>query len=63
MRGSAGGGLRKIVCGGERAGEKQPGLYCMVKTLKNLLCQNQKSFDSETWHVVSGTQALQSLHK
>ena len=30
------------------------------KTLKNLL-QNQKSYDLETWHVESGTQALQSL--
>ena len=31
MRGSAGGGgvgLRKIVRGGVRAGEKNPGLYC-----------------------------------
>ena len=29
MRGSAG-GLRKIVRGGERAGEKTLGLYCMT---------------------------------
>ena len=28
VRGSAG-GLRKIVRGGERAGEKNPGLYCI----------------------------------
>ena len=34
----------------------------MVKILKNLL-QNQKSYDLETWHVASGTQALQSLYK
>ena len=32
----------------------------MVKILKNLLLQNQKSYDLETWHVASGTQALQS---
>ena len=32
------------------------------KNLKNLL-QNQKSYDLETWHVVSGTQALQRLYK
>ena len=32
------------------------------KNLKNLLLQNQKSYDPETWHVVSGTQALQSLY-
>ena len=35
----------------------------MVKTLKNLLLQNQKSCDLETWHVALGTQALQSLYK
>ena len=29
VRGSAG-GLRKIVRGGERAGEKTPGLYCTI---------------------------------
>ena len=33
------------------------------KNLKNLLLQNQKSHDLETWRVASGTQALQSLHK
>ena len=35
----------------------------MVKTFKNLLPQNQKSYDLETWHVALGTQALQSLYK
>ena len=30
---------------------------------KNLLLQNQKSCDLETWHVASGTQALQSFYK
>ena len=35
----------------------------MVKTFKNLLLQNQKSYDLETWHVAFGTQAQQSLHK
>ena len=29
---------------------------------KNLLLQNHKSYDLETWHVISGTQALQSLY-
>ena len=28
------------------------------KNLKNLLLQNQKSYDLETWHIASGTQAL-----
>ena len=32
----------------------------MVKTFKNLLLQNRKSYDLETWHAASGTQALQS---
>ena len=35
----------------------------MVKTFKNLLLQNQNSYDLETWHVALGTQALQSLYK
>ena len=30
---------------------------------KNLLLQNQKSYDLETWHVASGTQTLHSLYK
>ena len=32
----------------------------MVKTFKNLLLKNQKTYDLETWHVALGTQALQS---
>ena len=39
-----------------------PWLY-IVKTFKNLLLQNHKSYDLETWHVASGTEALQSLYK
>ena len=35
----------------------------MVKNFKNLLLQNQKSYDLETWHVALGTQALQSFYK
>ena len=35
----------------------------MLKTLKNLLLQNQKSYDLETCHVALGTQALQNLYK
>ena len=33
------------------------------KTLKNLLLQNQKSYDLEAWHVSLGSQVLQSLYK
>ena len=35
----------------------------MVKIFKNLLLQNRKSYDLETWYAASGTQALQSLYK
>ena len=31
----------------------------MVKTFKNLLLQNRKSYDLETWNAALGTQALQ----
>ena len=30
----------------------------MVKTFKNLLLQNQESFEAESWCIVSGTQVL-----
>ena len=33
------------------------------KNLKKILLQNQMSYDLETWHVASVTQALQSLYK
>ena len=33
------------------------------KTFKNLLLQNQKAYDFETWHEASGNGALQSLYK
>ena len=32
-----------------------------IKTLKIFFLQNQNFYDLETWHVASGTQALQSL--
>ena len=32
------------------------------KTFKNPLLQNQKAYDFETWHEVSGGGALQSLY-
>ena len=35
----------------------------MVKTFKNLLLQNQKAYDFETWHEASRNGALQSLYK
>ena len=33
------------------------------KNLQKLFLQNQKSYDLETWHAISGTQVLQSLYK
>ena len=33
------------------------------KTFKNLLLQNRKSCDHETWHAALGSQVLQSLYK
>ena len=33
------------------------------KPVENLLLRNQKSYDLETWHAASGTQALQSSYK
>ena len=33
----------------------------MVKTLKNLLLQNQDSFEAESCYIASGTQGLPSL--
>ena len=39
VRGSAG-GLRKIVRGGERAGEKNPGLYCSYKEVVPILADH-----------------------
>ena len=33
------------------------------KNFENLLFQNRMSYDLETWHVASGTQALQGLYK
>ena len=42
---------------------KMAAMLYMVKTFENLLLQNQMSYDLETWHVASGTQALQSLYK
>ena len=33
------------------------------KALKNLLLQNQKSFEAESWYISSGTQGLPCLFK
>ena len=35
----------------------------IVKPFKNLLLQNRKSYDLETWQTAKGTRALQKLYK
>ena len=35
----------------------------LIYDRKNLLLKTLKSYDLETWHVESGTQALQSFYK
>ena len=39
---------------------KMAAMPIYVKTFKNLLLQNQKSYDFKVWHVSLGVQALQS---
>ena len=53
-------GGRKVCINGPGHMTKMAPCPYMVKTFKNLL-QNQKSYDLETWHAASGTQALQRL--
>ena len=56
-------GGTKVCINGPGHMTRWPPCPYMVKTFKNLLLQNQKSYDLENWHVAFGTQALQSLYK
>ena len=56
-------GGTKVCINGPGHMTKMAAMPIYGKNLKNLLLQNQKSYDLETWHVASGTQALQSLYK
>ena len=56
-------GGTKVYINGPGHMTKMPPCPYMVKTFKNLLLQNQKFYELETWHVALGTQALQSLYK
>ena len=38
-------------------------MAAMAINSKNLLLQNQKAYDFETWHEASGNEVLQSLYK
>ena len=56
-------GGTKVYINGPGHMAKMAAMSIYGKNLKNLLLQNQKSYDLEAWHVASGTQALQSLYK
>ena len=53
-------GRKKVYINGLGHITKMAAMPMYGKSLKNLLVQNQKSYDLETWHVSLGTQALQS---
>ena len=52
----------KVYINGPGHMTKMATMHIYGKNLKNLL-QNQKSYDLETWHAVSGTRVLRSLCK
>ena len=56
-------GGKKVYINGPGHMTEMAAMSIYSKTFKNLLLQNHKSYDLETWHVASGTQALQSLYK
>ena len=56
-------GRTKVYINGPGHMTKMAAMPIYGKTLKNLLLQNHKSYDLETWHVALGTQALLSLYK
>ena len=56
-------GGTKVYINGQGHMTKMAAMHIYGKNLKNLLLQNRKSYDLETWHVALGTQALQSLYK
>ena len=56
-------GGRKVYINDPGHVTKMANMSIYGKNFKNLLLQKQKSYDLETWHAASGTQALQSLYK
>ena len=56
-------GGTKVCINGPGHMTKMAAMPIYGKNFKNLLLQNQKSYNLETWHVALGTQALQSLYK
>ena len=56
-------GGTKVYINGPGHMTKMAAMPIYGKNLKKFLLQNQKSYDLETWHVASRTQALHSLYK
>ena len=56
-------GGTKVYINGPGHMTKRAAMPIYGKNHKNLLLQNQKSYDLETWHVALGTEALHSLYK
>ena len=56
-------GGTKVYINGPGHMTKMAAMPIYGKNFKNLLLQNQKSYDLESWHVASGTQTLHSLNK
>ena len=56
-------GGTKVYMNGPGHMTKMAAMPIYGKNLKNLLFQNQTSYDLETWHVASGTQTLQSFYE
>ena len=53
----------KVCINGQGHMAKKATMAINSKNLYNLLLQNQKAYDFETWHEASGNRALQNLHK
>ena len=53
--------MKVYICQGQM--HKMAAMAINSKTSKNLLLQNRKAYDYETWHDASGNGALQSIHK
>ena len=53
----------KVCINGQGRMTKMAAMAINSKMFKNLLLQNQKAYDFETWYEASGNGALQSLYK
>ena len=56
-------GGMKVYINGQGHMTKMAAMAIIAKTFKNLLRQNQKAYDFETWCEASGNEALQRLYK